>query len=156
MVPTTAEIAELKVALASFSPIVISGDIKADKRETLLTECEETTSLVITTPAFSFVTIRALGEIIIERVSAGTYRMPRRPHLDWVMALSLYAESRELTLTLGDYPLPLEHRPKPEAALSFEPKNTAVAVDVRELRAQGEVWRALPEGTLKEIKKCLK
>ncbi|HWH07346.1 MAG TPA: hypothetical protein VNU47_02400 [Candidatus Paceibacterota bacterium] len=156
IVPTTAELNELKAAFKEFSPIVLSGEVKPDKREDAIRACEDARSLILATPAFSFIAIRALGEIIIERPSAGTYRMPRRPHLDWITALKILAEERAVVFTLGDYPLPLEHRPKPEAVLSQAPPGTAEAIDVRALRAQGEVWRAVPDALAKEIQSVLK
>lgn len=154
--PTAAELNELKLVFKDFSPIVLSGEVKPAKRQEAIAACEDATRLVLATPAFSFVPIRALGEIIVERVSAGTYRMPRRPHLDWVTSLKSLAEERELTCTLGDYPLPLEHRLKPEATLSQAPRGSAEAIDVRTLRTQGETWKAMPEPLLREVERVLK
>ena len=154
--PTVAELAEAKAYFKEFSPIVLSGDVKADARKELLNEAALSKGLVITTPAFAFVSVKALGLIIVDRPSAGSYRMPRRPNLDLVASLLLYGESRSIPVALGDYPLPLEHRARPKTPLQTSPKGTVEAVDVRELKAQGESWKALPDSSLKTMRAALK
>ncbi len=156
VVPTIAELQECKQVFSDLSPIVLSGELKPEARRQALVEAVSSTGLIIATPAFSFAVIRALGHVIIERPSAGTYRMPRRPNLDRVRSLLFLAEARRLPVTLGDYPLPLEYRPRPEDGLFNTPSGEALVVDVREAFAQGEAWKALPDSSLREIKQVLK
>ena len=156
VVPTIAELNELKAHFKDLKPLVLSGEVKPDARKLLLLEAIDSRGLIITTPAYSFTHVRNLGAIIIERVSAGSYRMPSRPFLDRVQALTTLAAARELTLVLGDYPLPLEYRPHAARPLHNEPRNEVRAVDVREVREQGEAWKALPDKTLGDIREVLK
>ncbi len=156
IVPTLAELAELRTGLSDLSPLVLSGELKPEARKAALDEAVLTKGLVLATPAFSFVGIRTLSHIIIERPSAGTYRMPRRPSLDRVQALLALAEARAVPISLGDYPLPLEHREKPERPLFARPEGTVEAVDVRTPLTQGEVWKTIPDAVLKSIRQTLK
>lgn len=153
--PTIAELSFAKEYFADMSPTVLSGEVEAAERKVLIEEATASWGLVIASPSFSFVPIKALGRILIERPSAGTYRMPRRPNLDYAASLLLYAEARALPVALGDYPLPLEHRERPLIPLATEPKGSVEAIDVRE-KVQGATWSALPESTLRRIKDALK
>src|SRR5581483_7613142 len=99
--------------------------------------------LIICTPSFSWLPLTSLSHIIIERISAGSYRAPKRPYLDYRVALTELARARSLPLTYGDYPLPLEYRPEPAAALSAT-TGTVSVIDVRSARKEDEAWSAVP------------
>jgi len=154
-VPTIAELNELKAYFSDLKPIVLSGTVKPEARKELLIEAGDSRGLILTTPAYSFTTVRNLGAIIVERVSAGSYKMPSRPFLDRAYALSSLARERGLTLCLGDYPLPLEYRKRRSEPLFNTPTGAASAVDVRKVREQGEVWKSLPDATLSKIRSVL-
>lgn len=156
VVPTIAEFAECKELFKDLSPITLSGELKPEPRKQALLDAVSTTGLVIATPAFSFAVIRDLGHVIIERPSSGTYRMPRRPNLDRVRALLTLAKERSVPVTLGDYPLPLEYRPRPSDGLRNTPPADVTVVDVRTAFAQGEEWKSIPDVSLKEIRNVLK
>lgn len=153
---TLAELRELQSGLSDLLPLVLTGELKPEMRKAALDEAVLTKKLVLATPAFSFVGIRALSHIIIERPSAGTYRMIRRPNLDRVQALLALAEARAVPISLGDYPLPLEYREKPERPLFSRPQGTVEAIDVRTPLTQGESWKAIPDSVLKSIRHILK
>lgn len=155
VLPTIAELSYAKEYFMDEKPLVLSGSVKPEQRAALLNEAADTAGLVLATPAYSFVAMKKLKRIIVERPSAGTYRMPRRPHLDRVAALLLLAEERGIPVTLGDYPLPLEYRDRPEDPLRNTPTGEVEAVDVREAFAQGEAWKSIPDRTLMEIRAAL-
>jgi primosomal protein N' len=117
VVPTIAETEYWRSALKEFKPQVLSSVLSEKKRGPALIEATKSTSLVISTPSYSWTPIIVLGGIIIERMGAGAYRMPRRPYLDMRIALIELARNRLLPLTMGDFPLPLEYRPHPDAPL---------------------------------------
>lgn len=155
VLPTIAELSHFKEAFKEYSPIVLSGDVKPDARAALLNEIGDTRELVLATPQFSFVGMRKLAQIVVERPSAGTYRMIQRPHLDRVAALLLLAQERKIPIALGDYPLPLELRDRPAAPLQTDPDTGVEAVDVREAFTQGQAWKSIPESSLKEIRRVI-
>ena len=155
VVPTLAEVARLKSAFKDMKPLVLSGAITPAKREAMLANARDTTGLVIATPAFSFVPITNLGQIIVERASAGTYRFQRRPYLDMVRAITELARSRALPLMLGDFPLPLEYRT--EAPLSSSGLGSITVLDVKEEgEKQGATFLAVPEPLRARIADVLK
>ena len=154
--PTIAELNEFKELFKDLKPIVLSGEVKPEPRKLLLNEAAESRGLILTTPAYSFTAVRELGAIIIERPSAGTYRMPSRPFLDRTVALLALAKERAIPIHLGDYPLPLEYRTRMEEGLFNTPSGAVEAVDVRTVREQGEVWKAIPDSSLEEMRKVHK
>lgn len=117
VVPTIAETEYWKQEFASESPLILSGTLTGKRREAALQGAVSATKLVIATPSFSWTPIRALGSIIIERMGAGSYRTPKRPYLDFRIALIELAKARDLPIAYGDFPVPLEYRPVPDAPL---------------------------------------
>lgn len=156
VVPTLAEAARLKSALKSFKPLVLSGAVTPARREAALANAYAGTGLVIATSAFSFVPIRDLSRIIIERPSAGSYRQQKRPYLDMIRALQALAEARKVPLLLGDYPLPLEYRPEPDASLTEYPLGTVSILNIKkEEEKQGVAYQAVPEPIREAIGEAL-
>jgi primosomal protein N' len=167
VVPTQTE-DEWAVLLKKFAPVVISGKVTGKRREAALGAAAISQSVVIVTPSFAWVPISKLAGIIIERASAGTYRLPKRPYIDVRYALASLARSRSATLTYGDFPLPLEYREVPEAALAAQentgdfklydarpPKKIAGSETDRSRKEDREPWQAVPEKILGEIRKTL-
>lgn len=155
IVPTTAELAYFKQLYADLNPIVLSGELGTTARIAALAAALTHDGLILATPTYAFLPVRTLGAIILERVSAGSYRLPKRPYLDRVHVARAVATARMVPLFMGDYPLPLEYRARPEAGVFNTPSGSAESVDVREALAQGESFRAIPDATLKRIRKTL-
>ncbi len=130
VVPTIAETEYWKQEFQAFKPIILSGALTGKRREAALHATVSSAQLVIATPSFSWTPVLALGALIIERMGAGSYRSPKRPYLDFRTALTELARTRELPITYGDFPLPLEYRPHPEAALSPAPGSVSI-LDLR-------------------------
>lgn len=157
VVPTLVELREWKERFIDLDPLVLSGEVEPAVRLPRLNEVVEHKGLVLATPSFSFVPIRALGGIVIERESASSFRMIQRPYLDRARALLMLAEERNVPLLIGDYPLSIELRSRPSAPLSQEPAyTTARSIDLREAREQDEQFRAIPKVLEKEIRAVLK
>jgi primosomal protein N' len=161
VVPTLAEVEFWKQTFNKQKPLVLSGALSGFKRKQALEFALDATGLVIATPSFSWSPISSLSTIIIDRVSAGTYTLPKRPYINIASALRALASSRELTIAYGDYPLPLEYRADSSTALEF-PLTTPTIVhdarkapdekDVAKLEAQEGSWRALPAEVLASIR----
>lgn len=152
--PTLIEAARFKEAFKSLKPLVLSSALTPAKREAALMAARDAVGLVIATPAFSFVPIQHLGQIILDRVSAGTYRFQKRPYTSMVPALECLARARSLPLVLGDFPLPLEYRE--EGILSSEGLGSMRILDAKqEEEKQGTVFKAVPEPMREEIAKVL-
>lgn len=153
--PTLAEAARFKNAFKDMKPLVLSGAITPAKRDAVLASARDAVDLVITTPAFAYVPIPNLGLIIVDRISAGTYRFQKRPYLNMVRALQALAQARALPLILGDFPLPLEYRM--ERALSTEGLGTLTMLDVKqEEEKQGTTFMAVPQVLREKIGNALK
>jgi len=168
VVPTIAETEYWKRHLSEFKPVLLSGALTGKRREEALQAAAACTSLVISTPTFSWTPIHSLGTIIIERAGAGSYRSPKRPYLDMRVALTELAQARSLTLVYGDFPLPLEYRPDPTHALSDAPPSSVSILDMRrekpdeskpkavvEEETREEQWMAVPQAMRDEIQKTL-
>lgn len=145
VVPTLPEAQFWKRELKVFSPILLSGAVAGAKRAEALEKAQTATGLVITTPSFSWTPVRELGAIIIDRPSAGTYTLPKRPYLSIPYTLRALAEARSVPLVLGDFPLSLEVSPE-HAAI----RDAAVPVEVVDVRTPKDEdaagpWQALPE-----------
>ncbi len=157
VVPTQAEIDEWSSLLSAYKPLVLSGKVTGKRREQALTKAVTTSPrLVLCTPTFAWLPLPHLSHILVERVSSGTYSLPKRPYLDIRFALHALASARKIPLMFGDYPLPLEYRAKPDAALNF-PNETMHVLDTRrkkEAAAQAP-WQAVPEPVRKQIAKAL-
>ncbi len=155
VVPTEAEARTFGEYFKEFKPVVITGSISEKRRGTVFSKAYDSTRLVIVTPGFVWIPIKELAGIIIDRVSAGSYSLPKRPYIDIRVALQALARARNVSITYGDYPLPLEYRPKPDSALTGGiPKNIRV-VDVRipkGIKEERTKWHAIPEPILREIR----
>lgn len=153
--PTLAEVARLKNAFKDMKPLVLSGAITPAKRDSALASARDATGLVIATPAFSYVPIPTLSLIIVDRISAGTYRFQKRPYLDMTRALEALAQARAIPLILGDFPLPLEYRT--ERGLGAEGLGSIEMLDVKqEEEKQGTTFMAVPEVLREKIANVLK
>lgn len=144
--PTIAEVEYWRAAFEEFSPRALAGNVPAKRRPALYQAAFEPGTLVITTPAFSWIPLPALGSVILERASAGSYRMAQRPYTDMRIALRELASARRLALLFGDYPLPLEYREDPAAGLQEAPATPLEVVNVRKEKeaVQSGPWRAVP------------
>ncbi len=162
VVPTQTEAEEWALLFKKFKPVVLSGKVTGKRREAALTNAPNSTGLIIATPSFAWVPIKKLSGIIIERASAGTYRLQKRPYLDVRYALASLARFRHARLTFGDYPLPLEYRADPAAALEIETTSSVEIYDARVLKSdvskkeEREPWQAVPERIRSTIKDVLK
>ena len=154
VVPTLPEVAYWKEKLASHRPIILSGAVTGARRAKALEAAVSHTGLILATPSFSWVPIARLGAILIERPSAGTYVLPKRPYLSMVRALDALAKAREIPLVLGDFPVPLEFRAKPGAALHGGIKSSVELIDARRPKdgaSEAGPWRAIPDEVIKRI-----
>jgi primosomal protein N' (replication factor Y) len=154
LVPTLAEIEYWKAELREFSPLCLSGAVPPKKRSDLLAKAASHSGLVIATPSFAWIPLRDLGGIIVERCSAGTYTLPKRPYLSVVRAARAIAEARSIPCMLGDYPLPLEYRPDPSSSPSEVPQNISI-LDARRDEGDESPWKAVPEPVLEGMRKEL-
>lgn len=147
VVPTLAEVEYWKKAFKDIPCTVLSSALKDAKREEAIRSARESRSLVIATPHFAFAQMHDLGAIIVERVGAGGFRLPKRPYLDMRVALLELARARKLRIVYGDYPLPLEYR-SGTRQLSASGEGVEV-IDSRSEREEGESWSTIPR-TLRE------
>jgi primosomal protein N' len=177
VVPTQIEADEWSALLKAFKPIVVTGKITGERREAALARASSLTTppqLIITTPNFSWIPLPSLSHIIIERISAGSYTLPKRPYVDVRYALQQLAQARAAFLTYGDYPLPIEYRVNPAAAMQKIQDSSEVTIthtiavlDTRtdkkdsirldqkpkEHQSSSTTWRAVPEILRNQIKK---
>lgn len=110
VVSTIAEVEYWKRALADQKPLVLFGSLTGARRAAAFAKARAARSLVISTPAFSFAPLTHLGHVIVERIGAGGFRLPKRPYLDVRVAHLELARGYERPIVLGDFPLPLEYR----------------------------------------------
>ena len=167
VVPTQTEADEWAILLKSFKPIVLSGRVTGEPRAAALarafTETSSTNSpssqLIIATPGFEWIPLPSLDRIIIERISAGSYSLPKRPYIDIRFALTELARARNIPIIYGDFPLPLEYRKNPEEKLSYVSENTIQIIDTRTDKTKAEksptAWQAVPEALREQIKKTI-
>ncbi|MBU1292764.1 hypothetical protein KJ819_01710 [Patescibacteria group bacterium] len=154
IVPTLAELARMKESLSSFKPVVLSGAKASATRAHALRKALASPSLVLATPAYIATPIPALQRVILDRVSAGAYRFPKRPYVHAVVAAQYVTEARNIPLTYGDFPLPLEFRSL--QPLSDEGLGTLSIVDVKaEEEKQGATFKAIPDPLFESIKEAL-
>lgn len=149
VVSTLAEVEYWKKAFKDVSFTVLIGTLKDVKRETAIREARKSRSLVIATPHFAFAQVQNLDAVIIERVGAGGFRLPKRPYLDLRVALLELARARKLRIVYGDYPLPLEYRSGARKLFGKTEHSELTIIDSRVDREEGEVWSAVPR-TLRE------
>lgn len=127
--PTSIELMRLAGRFAAYAPIVLSGALKGERRAAMLSAAATAASaaspsrLVIATPAFAWTPIAALGAVIVERASAGSYTFAKRPYLDARLATRELARARALPFMVGDYPLPIEWRADPSAPIPIPMPN---------------------------------
>jgi primosomal protein N' len=166
VVPTQAEADEWALLMKKHRPLVLSGKLTGKRRDAAIAHAcgvgmEVTTRLIITTPSFSWVPVPHLTHIIIERVSSGTYVLSKRPHLNMVYALTELARARDIPLSYGDYPLPLEYRAQPGKPLKQADSaiGASTILDTRIRKEDGKdtgiVWKAVPDALRHEIQKTI-
>ncbi len=163
--PTQIEADQWGTLLKTHKPLILSGKLTGKKREAAIARAcgAGAPALIISTPGFSWIPIPHLSRIIIERVSAGSYSLPKRPYLNLIYALTELARARNIPLIYGDYPLPLEYRANPKKPLKEKPAGKISILDTRsekkEVRAISSdasvVWKAVPDELRKEIKKTI-
>jgi len=108
--PTVVEAERLYERCKEDAVALVTGTVRGKRREALLLAALHAKSVVVTTPSFAWLPVQNLGAIIIERVSAGGYTLPKRPYLDIRIALGFLARHRGISIVYGDFPLPLELR----------------------------------------------
>jgi primosomal protein N' len=159
--PSIAECDFWKKTFSMHKPLLLTGAVAGTARAKALEKAAAHTGLIIATPSFSWVPVTNLGTIIIDRVSAGTYVLPKRPYISVPYALDALAAARSVPLYIGDYPVPLEYRAEPSAHILHTPDNISV-LDVRRNKKElkEEVpkedpgpWRALSENVIERIRK---
>lgn len=150
--PTIPELSYWKDTLSEFKPLVLSGALTGPRRAKALADALAHEGLIIATPSFAWTPVQKLGVIILDRVSAGTYVLPKRPYLSIPYAVQALAEERQVPLAVGDFPLPLEYRTD-DAGIHF--RTPVEVVDARrpkdEVEAEGKPWTAIPDRVMKRI-----
>ncbi len=151
--PTLAEVERYSRLFREYKPTVLSGAKNGARREAAIEEACAAPTLVITTPSFSFVPITHMHALIVERPSAGTYQLQKRPALDMLVALRLLAQARGTTLALGDYPLPLEYRAEPSQGLPESSLGTIAILDSKKKEDEKDTsaWQAVPAPMLQAL-----
>lgn len=147
--PTIPELSFWKNELTQFKPLVLSGALTGARRAKALKEATTMRgSLIIATPSFAWVPVERLGIIIMDRASAGTYTLPKRPYLSILFALDALAQERKIPLAVGDFPLPLEYRAV-NAVFSTAGTAPVTIIDARrpknEPRPETKPWAAISE-----------
>jgi primosomal protein N' len=161
VVPTQAEADEWGTLLKKYKPLVISGRLTGERREAALARAplaHEFTPLVITTPSFAWMPVIHLERIIIERMSAGSYALPKRPYLDYRYAVTELARARQIPIAYGDYPLPLEYRKDPLVPLETGLVGSAEIFDARTdktVKKDVEAFKAIPDYLRDQIRTAL-
>ncbi len=157
IVPSLAELIYWQTYFSDLKPLCIAGTTTPKKRAVLFAQAREYTGLVITTPAHEWLPLAHRALTILERVSAGTYQAVTRPYLDYRIAARERARSAQEALLVGDFPLPLEYRPHPDAPLASTSTSVVSVVDVRSPKDAPEkkVWKAVSDELLAEIRAAL-
>jgi primosomal protein N' len=164
VVPTITEAAQWAELLKKYKPIVLTSKVTGKRREEMVARACGARGLIITTPSFALLPITHLSTIIIERMSAGSYSLPKRPYIDVRYALTELARAREILLIYADYPLPVEFRenhtkPLSEAPHQYREGGNTTDVTLHDARtipgAERKPWQAIPEAVRKEMKKTL-
>jgi primosomal protein N' len=148
VVATIAELQYWKQELKDCKPLAISGDVNGSRRVELLKKARTHTGLIISTPSFSWIPIQTLGSIIVDRVSAGTYTLSKRPYLQVGRCLRFLAEARSVPYIVSDFPLPLEYRHKPDQRPALTPSSITVIDARRDTESQTvdeEAWTVFPK-----------
>ncbi|HFC10887.1 MAG TPA: hypothetical protein ENJ75_01690 [Candidatus Kaiserbacteria bacterium] len=148
VVPTAVEIDRFADTFPS--AIVVTGALTQKKRLASLKKIKDA-DIIITTPKYSFIPIPHLAHIIIERESANSYLTVARSPIDTRIAINALAHERSIQTTIGDYPLRMEIRPKPNSALKNISASPIKIFDVRKKITQAP-FKALPAQILSTIK----
>jgi primosomal protein N' (replication factor Y) len=136
---------------------LLTGALSGKRRALALAEAANAKGVVVATPSFCFVPIRNLGGAVLERESAGSYVGQKRPYLDTRVAARALARARGLTLTLGDYPLRMESRPKTASPLAATALGSISILDVRKKpEEQKTEFKAVPDAIREELKKVVR
>lgn len=153
--PTLPELSFWKDALKDFKPLVLSGALTGAKRAQALGQAVSNVGLTIVTPSFAWVPIEKLGAIIIDRISAGTYTLPKRPYLSIPYAVDALAQERGIPVLIGDFLVPLEYR-HAHATLHRDEHPPIQVIDARSPeseRSEDDVpWSAIPEQVMKALR----
>lgn len=107
VLPSRIEVAYAKTYFKKLKPYVVNakeGELPEDAR------------LILATPGEAFIPHPNLSLVILERVSAGSYKLLKRPFLDTRVFLDVLAQASNASFVLGDLPLPLEYRDSPASA----------------------------------------
>jgi primosomal protein N' len=163
VVPTQTEADLWANFFSAQKPLVISGKLVGKRREAALAHVPTYSGILISTPNFAAgiacISGANLTHIILERVSAGSYSLPKRPYLDTRFLLNQIATQNYIPITYGDYPLPLEYRTDPRAAILHPAPTSIKIMDVRpkktEVKEEKEVWHAIPDNIRSMIRDVL-
>lgn len=153
--PTAAEAARLADEYADLKPVVVTGALTGKKRAAALAAARDAESLVIATPAFSWIPVRRLSAILLERASAGGYILQQRPYLDLAYAARALAQARGVRFLTGDVFLPLTLREHPQAPLPFSFESAAVLLDTRGTEEERRAFTAVPEVMREKVREAL-
>jgi primosomal protein N' len=151
--PTTVELARLASEFAEYSPIVLSGGDKIEKREAAQSTALVSRGLILATPSFIWTPYAHLGAIILERISAGSYLTQKRPYLDLRLSARALAQARMIQFIVGDYPLPLEWRKEAKGKLLESNLGSVSILNTKRERLEGEFFKAVPDEIMHELKK---
>jgi primosomal protein N' len=153
VVSTIAEVEYWKKAFKDISLTALTGTLKDAKREDAIREARASRALVIATPHFAFAQVADMDTVIIDRVGAGGFRLPKRPYLDMRVALLELARARKLRIVYGDYPLPLEYRSGVRKLSGATERSEGITiVDATTEREEGESWSAVPRSVQERIR----
>jgi primosomal protein N' len=156
LVPTLAEFAYWKVALKDLSPLCISSETPPKRRAELLQKAGTHVGGVITTPSYIGLPLPLRTAYILERVSAGTYQLPKRPYLDTRMCARAFSASLHTPLYIGDYPIPLEYRNGAQKLPTLHSKLEIFDARKKDDQIGDDVpWKALPDQLIASIKTVL-
>ena len=163
VVPTQIEVELWAEIFADLKPLVISGKLTGKRREASLARVSTHTGILLSTPNFApgiaALSLGNLDSIVLERVSAGSYSLPKRPYLDTRYLLNQIATQQNIPITYGDYPLPLEFRKDSEAPIKKTAKTKITVLDVRpvktEVKKEQKPWQAVPDEIRTQIKQAL-
>lgn len=143
VVPSTAEVRYAKEYFKKSKPHVhTTGEIPEDA------------TLIITTPGEAFIPHPRLSLVVLERVSAGSYKLLKRPFLNVEPFIEALAMARGAQCVYGDYPLPLELRPVPTRAPDTALLNPALVLNPTLEEAQS-VFKPLTESVQGEMRTVL-
>jgi primosomal protein N' len=148
--PTVIEVERLFDYFKEDAVTMVTGALRGKRRFAALAAALSAKSVVITTPAFAWLPMPNVGAVIIERASAAGYVLPKRPYLDMRVALAALGEHRNLHIVFGDFPLPLELRPHPAAALGAALQAPATLIDPR-IEQKDAAFAAVPREMMEAI-----